>query len=149
MSDEKNKEANGVNEYLKGCTICNEGMANSMDRMMDKHNLSETAAAQATADSVNKRIGVDMFTGDALRKRYRRQRGKADGSDNFKPRGKEKKPWQCQNGKTIQGNLNIVRKELKKAIKLAAIDSETGRKIYNLSHEIAGLVKPLINWEEN
>jgi len=151
MSEKKSKEQNGIdtNGFLKGCTICNEGLANSMENSIKKHGVSEATAARLTAEAVNKRIGTDLFTADALRKRYRRQRGKMDGSENIKPMKPKPEPWKCKNGKQLHTNLNDLYKEMKKAAQLAQIDSKTAKKIYALSHEIQILVKPLINWEED
>jgi protein gp37 len=47
-----------------------------MDKIMDKHSISERTAAQNLAQAVSRRLGFELYTGKQLRDRYRYHKGK-------------------------------------------------------------------------
>jgi len=64
------------NEWLKDCEICNAGLCTEMDKLINKHRLSEHTAAKQLALTVKERLGFPLYKGSQLRDRYRYHKGK-------------------------------------------------------------------------
>ena len=55
--------------WLQGCEICNIGLVNEINKMVDS-GLSVRKASRLLAESAKEQIGVEIFTSEAIRSRY-------------------------------------------------------------------------------
>ena len=62
--------------YLKGCTLCNEGSAQEIDKLITDNNMSKKAAYDKIADDVEQALGYRLFSPASIKKRYLVQTGK-------------------------------------------------------------------------
>ena len=115
IDDAKLDDANTSEEkWLAGCAICNEGLSDEMDKLIDKHNLTQVTAAEMLAEVIEERLGFPIYTPHALRKRYQRQKGKLAGQNvqATKPKDKSGTTAKARGNRTIPGpssTLNIPR----------------------------------------
>jgi hypothetical protein len=63
-------------DWLKGCEICDAGFCAEMDKFTNEHNMSQRTAAEELAETIEKKLGFQLYSPDALRKRYQRHTGK-------------------------------------------------------------------------
>lgn len=63
-------------EWLKGCEICDAGFCAEMDKFTNEHNMTQRTAAEELAKAIENRLGFQVYSPDALRKRYQRHTGK-------------------------------------------------------------------------
>jgi len=93
--------------WIKGCEICNAGLLEEMDRLIEK-GTSAAKASEILASQQEDKIGIELYSAENIRDRYRYHRGKKIGeipqSDTRKdgvmgwPQGREKWPMcsQCE-----------------------------------------------------
>ena len=63
-------------EWLKGCEICDAGFCAEMDKFTNEHNMSQRTAAEELAKVIENKLGFQVYSPEALRKRYQRHTGK-------------------------------------------------------------------------
>ena len=92
-----------VNEdWLKGCEICTAGLCATMDKYIDKHNMTERMAAKYLAGSAEKVIGFPLYNPDQIRNQYRYHKGKnKDKVDGIHPPKADVTAKAKQDGKTV------------------------------------------------
>ena len=65
--------------WIKGCTICPEGMCNEIDTLTEEQKMSAREAVNVVAHKANKSVGQDgFFSPNGIRMKYRRFKGILD-----------------------------------------------------------------------
>ena len=84
-----------MTKWLKDCEICNAGLCEEIDRLIEKDNLSQRTAAAHLAKVVEDRLGYPLYSADTLRKRYQRHTnrlGRNDPPNKTKDKSEENLP---------------------------------------------------------
>ena len=66
-------------KWLKDCEICNTGLITVMDDLLEKTpKLTVNKAAKLVADEGNEKVGMNLYSAEAIRNRYRLHKGLRD-----------------------------------------------------------------------
>ena len=69
---------NIMGKWLKGCEICNAGLINKVDELVEKKGISINKACQLMEKEVKNKFGDDLYTAAAIRARYLFHKGLKD-----------------------------------------------------------------------
>jgi hypothetical protein len=61
--------------WLKGCEVCNAGLINEIDRLVEEGNISVNKASQLVADEGERKLGERLYSSKQLMDRYRYHKG--------------------------------------------------------------------------
>ena len=64
-----------MGKWLKGCEICNAGLINQVDNLVEKKGISINKACQLMAKEVKNKFGDDIYDAAAIRARYLYHKG--------------------------------------------------------------------------
>lgn len=100
-------------KYMKGCTLCDEGMAERMEELIEGGQ-TVNKASKSVAEEVEGSMGYELFKPNAIRHRYRKVIGQ-DNPDHKKkvgPGGQQSKQKQVEVGYDTIGVSSLEASEL-------------------------------------